>query len=258
MSRGQVSCLHPPPNEKYAEETAEALTARVRSGRGSGARPDDSAGGRLRAAWEATRPETQDPEDPPVEPLHPRVRQVVRRRLHEAVGGEELHGRDRRSHGVHGGRSPRGRGSVGAKGARPLSLPVAAGGLRSAGDRSAPRDRAGREEAREDDPARRALDPESEDREVLRVLRLLRPGSRELPDRSLGEGRLSKRAGYLGRPAQSAVARSRSSSGTRSGSGSPRRSTRTWRCAACCGRSAARSRTRRATLRSTRRGRSRP
>ena len=43
-------------------------------------------------------------------------------------------------------------------------------------------------------PLAREVDAQSENRQVLRVLRLLRPGSRQLPHRSLERGRLSERA----------------------------------------------------------------
>ena len=92
-------------------------------------------------------------------------------------------------------------------------------------------------------PLAREIDAQSENRKVLRVLRLLRAGSGQLPDRSLEPGRLSERARAPGRTCASAGARSARSSAIRWAWVSPRKWTPTWRCAASSGRSAAPCRT---------------
>ena len=83
----------------------------------------------------------------------------------------------------------------------------------------------GLEEARQDEERRAEGDLQPEDEEVLRLLRQLRPGPVQLPDRPLGRGRSP--ADDLGQRAQGGAEAARRWA-TRSGSACRTRSTRTW------------------------------
>ena len=146
----------------------------------------------------------EDAEDPPVEPLRPGLRQVVRRHLHQGVGRRRTTPNVVVDHIAIGEINARAAAEVAAKKGHDLFMfLVAAGGLREAGHR--PRRRSTRPSRRS--TARRStlareVDLQPEDEEVLRLLGLLRAGPRQLPQGPLGEGRLPERPGHLGRPAR--------------------------------------------------------
>ena len=100
-----------------------------------------------------------------------------------------------------------------------------------------------REEARQEDRPGAQVHLQPEDEEVLRLLRLLRPGSRATTARTSGRRSGSPTGRTPGRTCASAARRSRTSSAIPSGSGSRRSSTRTWRCGPCSGPSGPATRT---------------
>ena len=140
----------------------------------------------------------EDPEDRPVEPLRARLRQVVRQHVHQGMGREEQDQRRRGPHRHRRDQRPRGRRGRGQEGARPLHVPVAAGGLREAGHRPRRDLRGGREEARQEDRPRAQVHVQPEDEEVLRLLGFLRPRPGQLPQGPVGEGRVPQRPRHLG------------------------------------------------------------
>ena len=135
--------------------------------------------------------------DPAVEPLRSRLRHVVQQSLRQGMGREERHRGDRRQHQSRADPlACRGRG-VGAKGARPRHVPVAALSLRAAGHRHEGGLSGVRKEARQTDRPCRQEHLQPKDQEVLRLLRQLRPRSDQLPLGPMGRDR--HEAGHLGR-----------------------------------------------------------
>src|SRR6059036_2618668 len=192
ISRGGILILFP---DDQKGEALDAHSSQFPQGRGR----CDGRGGRRPHDPGARCPGSRTAENLTVEPLRPRLRQVVRS-VGQGVGQQARSGRHRGPRRVRRRRSARDRGSRRPVRSRHQHVPRAGQRLRGARDRPRRRRDEPREEIRQAGGAGASLDLQPVHQEAVRALRHVGARSRQLPQGSVDEDRDAERTGHLRRP----------------------------------------------------------